>query len=101
MITLANPCHPGEILREECIKSLGLTINQAAEALKISRVTLSSILNGHHGISSDMAVKVANVFGSTPEMWLRLQQQYDLARSRKKLKGWKPKRSYCEMEQRV
>mgnify|MGYP003574812254 CR=1 FL=1 len=54
-----NPPHPGEILRELCIEPLGLSITEAAEALGISRKTLSSILNGRSGISPEMAVRLS------------------------------------------
>jgi addiction module HigA family antidote len=79
-----NPPHPGEIIREDCLKPLDLTITEAAEGLGINRKNLSRILNGHAGVSPDMAVRLANAFGSTPEMWLKLQMAYDLAQARKK-----------------
>jgi len=79
-----NPPHPGEIIREECLKPLDLTITEAAEGLGIHRKNLSRILNGHAGISPDMAVRLARAFGSTPETWLKLQMAYDLSQARKK-----------------
>lgn len=96
-----NPTHPGEMLRETCIKPLGLTVTAAAQALKVSRVALSELVNGRAGLTPEMAVKVSRVFGSTPEFWMRLQAQYDLFHTLRKLKSWKPKRSYREMEQHV
>ena len=66
------------------MKPLDLTITEAADGLGISRKNLSRILNGHAGVSPDMAVRLANAFGSTPEMWLKLQMGYDLAQARKK-----------------
>jgi len=74
-----NPPHPGEYVRADCIKPLGLSIREAAEGLDISRKHLSEIVNGHAGISPDMAYRLSKAFGSTPEMWLRLQMRYDLA----------------------
>jgi antitoxin HigA-1 len=73
-----NPPHPGEILAEECLKPLGLTVTSAAEALGVSRKTFSLILNGHAGITAPMALRLAKAFGGTAEFWLRLQMQRDL-----------------------
>jgi len=73
-----NPPHPGEIILEVCIKPLGLTITDAAKALKVSRKSLSELINGKYGVSPEMAVKLSKAFGSTPEHWLGLQTQYDL-----------------------
>ena len=84
-----NPPHPGEILRMLCLEPLGLTVTAAAEALGVSRKTLSSILNGRAGISPEMAVRLSIAFGTTAESWLNQQTQYDLwhaEQSRKRLR---------------
>ena len=84
-----NPPHPGEILRTLCLEPLGLTVTAAAEALDVSRKTLSSILNGRAGISPEMAVRLSIAFGTTAESWLNQQTQYDLwhvEQSRKRLR---------------
>lgn len=84
-----NPPHPGEILRSLCLEPLGLTVTQAAEALGISRKTLSSILNGRSGISPEMAVRLSIAFDTTAESWLNQQTQFDLwhaEQSRKQLR---------------
>ncbi len=73
-----NPPHPGEILREFCIEPLGLSVTRTAEALGVSRKTLSSILNGRAGISPDMAIRLSKAFGTSAESWLNQQVQYDL-----------------------
>ena len=73
-----NPPHPGEIIRDLCLEPLGLSVTDAAEALGVSRKTLSSILNGRSGISPEMALRLSKVFGRSPEGWLKLQLQYDL-----------------------
>jgi addiction module HigA family antidote len=73
-----NPPHPGEILKELCLKPLGLTVTEAAQALGVSRKTLSSILNGRSGISPEMAVRLSIAFDTTAESWLNQQLQYDL-----------------------
>ena len=73
-----NPPHPGEVLRELCLEPLGLSVTEAAEALGVSRKTLSSLLNGRSGISPEMAIRLSKAFDTTPESWLNHQQQYDL-----------------------
>ena len=73
-----NPPHPGEVLRELCLKPLGLTVTQAARALNVSRKTLSGIVNCHAGISAEMAVRLSLAFGTTAESWMNQQTQYDL-----------------------
>lgn len=93
-----TPPHPGEIILEECIKPLDLTITKAAEAVGVSRKTLSAVVNGKAGISADMAVRLSRVFGSTAETWLRMQASYDLWNAEKRAKHWKPKRSYVNAE---
>jgi addiction module HigA family antidote len=80
-----NPPHPGEIIREMCVDPLGLTVTDTAKALKITRKTLSSLLNGRAGISPEMALRLSRVFGRTPEGWMRLQLQYDLWKAEQSL----------------
>ncbi len=73
-----NPPHPGEVLRELCLEPLDLSVTRAAEALGVSRKTLSAILNGRAGISPEMALRLAKAFGTSAESWLNQQMQYDL-----------------------
>ncbi len=80
-----NPPHPGEIIRELCVEPLGLTVTEAAKALKVTRKTLSTLLNGRAGISPKMALRLYKVFGRTPEGWMRLQLQFDLWKAEKSL----------------
>lgn len=87
-----NPPHPGEVLRELCLEPLGLSVTQAAEALGVSRKTLSSILNGRAGISPEMAVRLSIAFNTTSESWLRQQLQYDLARAEAKRRSLRVKK---------
>lgn len=85
---MRKPPHPGEVIREFCIKPLGLSVTDAAKALGVSRKTLSELLNGHIGISPEMAVRLSLAFNTTPESWLTQQMQYDLwklKQSRKKI----------------
>lgn len=84
-----NPPHPGEVLRELCLKPLGLTVTETARALGVSRKTLSGILNRRAGISPEMAVRLSLAFETTAESWMNQQVQYDLwhaERNRKKLR---------------
>jgi len=73
-----NPPHPGEIIREFCIEPLNLSVTEAANALGVTRKTLSALLNARSGISPEMALRLSKVFGRTAEGWLRLQLQFDL-----------------------
>ena len=73
-----NPPHPGEVLKALCLEPLGLSVTRAAEALGVSRKTLSAILNGRAGISAEMALRLSKAFGTTPESWLNQQMHYDL-----------------------
>jgi len=73
-----NPPHPGETVRELCLKPLGLTVTDAAKGLGVSRKTLLSLLNGRFGISPEMAIRLSKAFGGSPESWLIQQAQYDL-----------------------
>jgi len=73
-----NPPHPGEVIKSLCLKPLGVTVTQAAEALGVSRKTLSAILNARAGISPEMAVRLSIAFDTTAESWMNQQTQYDL-----------------------
>lgn len=86
-----NPPHPGEIIRELCLVPLGLSVSDAAKALRVSRKTLSEILNGRAGISPEMAIRLAIAFNTTAESWLAQQAQYDLWRANKKRKALEKK----------
>lgn len=77
-IQMNNPPHPGEILRELCLEPMGLSITDTAEALGVSRKTLSAIINGRAGISPEMAIRLSKAFDTSPESWLNQQQQFDL-----------------------
>ena len=76
---MKNPPHPGGFILRTCIEPLGLTITQAASALGVTRTTLSELVNGRRGVSAEMAVRLAKVFGGTPQVWLVQQAHYDLA----------------------
>ena len=73
-----NPPHPGEVIKSLCVEPLGITVTQAADALGVSRKTLSAILNGRAGISPEMAIRLSIAFSTTAESWMNQQTQYDL-----------------------
>ncbi|MBO9745967.1 HigA family addiction module antidote protein [Xanthomonas phaseoli pv. dieffenbachiae] len=73
-----NPPHPGEILKEEVLAQLNLSVTEAAERLAMSRVALSRVLNGHAAISPDLAVRLEQAGVSTARAWLAMQANYDL-----------------------
>ena len=81
-MAMSNPAHPGEILREDVLAELGLTVSETAERLGISRVTLSRVLNGHAGVSPNLAVRLEQAGVGTARMWLALQTAHDLAAER-------------------
>ena len=85
-MTMHNPAHPGEVIRELCLAPLGLTVTAAAEALGVTRKALSDLLNGHSGVSPDMAIRLEKVGWSAADHWLRMQLQYDLWRARQRSK---------------
>lgn len=73
--------HPGEILREDILPALDMTQGQFADALGVTRKTISALLNERQGLSVEMAVRLSKAFGTTPQMWINLQTNYDLART--------------------
>lgn len=79
-----NPAHPGEILREHMGE---MPAGKLAAHLGVSRVTLSRVLNGSSGVSAEMALRLSEALGTSPELWLNMQTQYDLwqaSRNRRK-----------------
>lgn len=72
------PVHPGEILREDVIKSLGLSVSEAARRLGVSRQQVHRILACTHPITTEMALRIGKFAGNGPGLWLRMQQAYDL-----------------------
>jgi antitoxin HigA-1 len=83
-----NPAHPGEVLREHIGK---MPVNKLAAHLGVSRVTLSRLLNGNSGVSAEMALKLSEALGTSPELWLNMQTQFDLWQvSRRKRKRVAP-----------
>ena len=81
-----NPPHPGKVLKELYIEGLDLKIVNAERALDISRQNLSLIVNGHVGISPDMALRLGKAFNTEPEMWVNMQKNYDMWHARRSAK---------------
>lgn len=73
------PVHPGEVLKEDLMKPLRLSVNALANELKIPVSRLQDIVNGKRTLSADTALRLARYFGSTPEFWINLQSAYDLS----------------------
>src|SRR5437763_3860121 len=80
--TKLAPVHPGEILREDFLKPLGLSINALGRALHVPPNHVSGIVNEKRGISALMSLRLARYFASSPELWLGLQQDYELELAR-------------------
>ena len=72
------PVHPGEILRDDFLAPLGLSVYGLARALKISRPRVNDIVRGRRAVSVDTALRLGRYFGTTPEFWINLQTRYDL-----------------------
>ena len=72
------PVHPGEVLREDVLPALRLSVSEAARRLGVSRQQLHRVLACTHPITTDMALRIGKFAGNGPELWLRMQQAYDL-----------------------
>jgi addiction module HigA family antidote len=83
---MLNPVHPGRFLRSEVIEAHGLSVTQAAKILRVSRPTLSSLLNAKAGLSGDMALRFEKAFGVNMDTLMRMQNSYDIARTRRRAK---------------
>ena len=83
------PTHPGGILKRHYLKPLNLTISELAIKLGVSRKTISKITNEHGSITPEMALRLSKAFDTTPELWLNLQQNYDLWHTSQKSDEWK------------
>ena len=80
-MAMKTPPHPGLSVRHDCIVPRGLTVTEAARCLGVSRKQLSDIVNGHAGLSPEMAIRLDKAFGGGAETWYRLQAAHDLARA--------------------
>ncbi|HEV2986434.1 MAG TPA: HigA family addiction module antitoxin, partial [Vicinamibacterales bacterium] len=82
-----NPPHPGAFIRSEILEPLGLTVTAAAQVLGVSRVTLSSLLNGQADLSGDMGLRVEKAFGVRMDTLMRMQAAYDIVQTRRREKS--------------
>jgi addiction module HigA family antidote len=80
---MLNPPHPGDFIKTEIIAPLGLSVMAAAAVLGVSRPTLSSLLNGKADLSGDMALRIEKAFGPKMDTLMRMQNSFDIARTRK------------------
>ena len=97
---MKKPPHPGRIVRQECLQPLGLTVKEAAKRLGVTRQALNNLVNGKSGISPEMSIRLSKAFGSSPEVWLGLQMEYDLAEAEKHAGRIKVDRITAEPEPR-
>lgn len=81
---LLDPIHPGEMLLEEFMKPLGISINQLARDLHVPPNRISGIVNGRRGITANTALRLSRYFSNSPEFWMNLQASYDLRVARRK-----------------
>ncbi len=95
-MTMHNPPHPGEVIRDACLEPLKLTVTAGADALGVTRKTLNDLVNGHSGVSPEMAIRLEQVFGSTADTWLGMQAAYDLWQARARADTIKVRRRYVE-----
>ncbi|MFM2125005.1 MAG: hypothetical protein RL328_1456 [Acidobacteriota bacterium] len=79
---MLNPVHPGQFLRSEVIEAHGLSVTEAAKILKVSRPTLSTLLNANSSLSGEMALRFEKAFGLSMETLMRMQNSYDIAQTR-------------------
>ena len=80
------PVHPGEILKEMYLHPLEISVTGLADNLGVARKTVSQLVNGHMGVSAEMALRLAKAFNTTPELWLNMQRNYDLWHAGSKIK---------------
>jgi addiction module HigA family antidote len=71
--------HPGETLRDDYLKPLGMSVNRLALELRVPATRMTEIVHGRRGVSADTALRLARYFNTTPKFWLNLQTSYDLA----------------------
>jgi addiction module HigA family antidote len=85
-MNMHKPAHPGEVLKDMYLSPLGLTVTQTAKALGVTRKAFSELVNCKSNISISMALKLSKAFNTTPELWLNMQQNFDLWNAKKKIR---------------
>ena len=86
MATSKTPPHPGQAVRDSCLKQKGLSVTEGARVLGVTRQALSNLINGKTGISPEMAIRLSKAFGKKPDIWICMQATYDLAQAMKREK---------------
>lgn len=81
---MKNHPHPGELLREDVLIPLGIEVTEAAQRLGVSRTTLSRVINGHAGISPDLAIRLEQAGVSSARFWMNLQANYELSKAQER-----------------
>lgn len=87
-MAIHEPLHPGEIVRDALFNETGLNVTSAAEKLGIERGTLSRLLNGHSGISPEMAMRLSLLLNTSVELWMNVQRDYDIWELKNKRHSW-------------
>lgn len=82
------PSHPGSILRLHYLDPSGISVTDLAKNLRLSRKTVSKILNEHGAVTTDVALRLSRAFDTTPELWLNLQRNYDLWHTANETTDW-------------
>lgn len=83
-MSATEPAHPGQLVRSQCLEPHGLTVADGARVLGVTRQALNNLINGHAGVSPEMALRLAKAFNTEAEDWLHHQLVYDLAQARKR-----------------
>jgi len=86
---IRRPAHPGNIIKEDYLLPLSITIKDMAETLGVSRKTLSKIINERGAVTPDMALRLSRAFDTTPDLWLNLQKNFDLWQAETESQEWK------------
>ena len=79
--------HPGEVLREEFLHPLGMSVNALAMSLRVPATRIGAIVKGERSVTADTALRLARFFGTTPEFWVNMQAMHDLTKARAELGG--------------
>jgi addiction module HigA family antidote len=91
------PSHPGLILKLHYLNPSGISVTDLAKDLRLSRKTVSKILNEHSAVTTDVALRLSRAFDTTPELWLNLQRNYDLWHTANETTDWKAIRPILEI----
>ena len=84
-----QPSHPGGILKRQYLEPLQMSVTDLAKALRVSRKTISKVLNERGAVTPEMALRLSRAFDTTPQLWLNLQQNFDLWAAARESKDWK------------